>query len=236
MTWERSLLLLAILAGDASAQIRPQPGLGDPRIQTVSYQADQVVLIEGAPGYQTSIELAPDEQIQSIAIGDSSAWQASTGKGGNRLYITPGSAGATTNMTVVTDARTYRFELTSSDGNIGIVAFEVRFHYPQQPGLGLQQLQSAMQSPPLGLYRLRGERSLRPRAMSDDGARTSIDWPPDVGLPAIFVIDEHGRELVANGNMRDGLYVIDSVYAHLLFRIDRHVVRADRYLPKKSQP
>lgn len=236
MSWRRALLLLVLLAGEASAQIRPQPGLGDPRIQTVSYQADQVVLIEGAPGYQTSIELAPDEQIQSIAIGDSSAWQASTGKGGNRLYITPGAAGATTNMTVVTDARTYRFELTTSDGNMGVAPFEVRFHYPQQPGLGSQQPQSATQGPPVGLYRLRGDRSLRPRAMSDDGARTSIDWPPDVALPAIFVVDEHGRELVANGNMRDGLYVIDSVYAHLLFRIDRHVVRADRYLPKKSQP
>jgi type IV secretion system protein VirB9 len=50
MTWRCALLLLAILAGEASAEIRPQPGLGDPRIQTVSYQADQVVLIEGATG------------------------------------------------------------------------------------------------------------------------------------------------------------------------------------------
>lgn len=237
MIWRRALPFLALVAGDASAQLRPQPGLGDPRIQTVSYQANQVVLIEGVPGYQTTIELAPNEQIQSVAIGDSSAWQASIGKGGNRLYITPGTTGASTNMMVVTDARTYRFELTTLNDNMGIAPFEVRFRYPEQPGWrDPHQPQDSVIGRTVGFYHLRGNRLLRPRTMSDDGARTSIDWPPDVALPAIFVIDEHGHELVANGNMRDGLYVIDNVYAHLIFRIDRYIARADRYLSQNPQP
>lgn len=232
-----SILCLALLAGTAHAQVRPQPGLGDPRIQTVNYLPDQVILIEGTAGYQVTIELAPDEQIQSIALGDSSAWQASTGKGGSRLYITPSGSGITTNMTVITDARTYRFELRAADGGMSQTPYEVRFRYPGKPEFsGSTQPQESGADTVVGFYRMKGDKSLYPRGMSDDGSKTMIDWSPEVALPAIFVIDEHGRELVANGNMRDGVYVIDSVYQHLLFRIDRHLVHADRYLPKKPRP
>ena len=231
------ILCLALLAGTAHAQVRPQPGLGDRRIQTVDYLPDQVVLIEGTPGYQVTIELAPDEQIQNIALGDSSAWQASTGKGGSRLYITPSGSGVSTNMTVVTDSRTYRFELSTAESGLGPTPYEVRFRYPGKPDYsGPGQPQEPGTNVVVGLYRLKGDKSLYPRGISDDGTKTMIDWSPDVALPAIFVIDEHGRELVANGNMRNGLYVIDSVYRHLLFRIDRHLVRANRYLPKKPLP
>ncbi|QDC36369.1 TrbG/VirB9 family P-type conjugative transfer protein [Sphingobium fuliginis] len=237
MIWRLPILFLALLATTAHAQVRPQPGPGDPRIQTVDYLPDQVILIEGAPGYQVAIELAPDEQIQSIALGDSSAWQASTGKGGSRLYITPSGSGVSTNMTVITDARTYRFELGTADGGMGPAPYEVRFRYPGKPDYnGPAQMQEPGADAVIGLYRLKGDKSLYPLRMSDDGSKTIIDWSPDVALPAIFVIDEHGRELVANGNMRSGVYVIDSVYQRLLFRIDRHLVHADRYLPKKPKP
>lgn len=238
MIWRLPLLSLVLLATAAPAQVRPQPGSGDPRIQTIDYLPDQIVLIEGTPGYQVTIELAPDEQIQSIALGDSSAWQASTGKGGSRLYITPSGSGGNTNLTVVTDARTYRFELATGSSDLALTPYEVRFRYPASAEYrGPAQLpQQRKEDAVVGLYRLKGDQSLYPQSMSDDGRRTAIDWPPDAALPAVFGIDKRGRELVLNGNMREGVYVIDSVYQRLLFRIDRHIVRAERFIPKKPKP
>lgn len=226
------ILLTAMIAGSAIGQVRPQPGTGDPRIQTVEYRRDQVVEIAAAPGYQITIELAPDEQIQTVAVGDSAAWQVSANKSGNLLFVKAAQGGADTNMTVITNARFYAFDLTSSQSE-GSAAYQVRFQYPAAEG----PVDADAAPPPatVGVYRLSGAKALRPVGMSDDGQRTYIDWAPEVPLPAVFIIDAEGRETLANGNMRDGRFVIDSVHARLLFRLDRETARATRELAKEGE-
>ena len=61
-----------------------------------------------------------------------------------------------------------------------------------------------------------------------------MEWPPDVGLPATYVVDENGREMLANGNMRSGIYVLDTVASHLAFRIDKKVARAVRLRSRRG--
>jgi type IV secretion system protein VirB9 len=226
-------LLLVLLAATAEAQVRPQPSGGDQRMQTVDYRRDQVVQIEGAPGYQVLIALAPDERIQNVALGDSGAWQVSASQSGNMLFVRPTQDGVSTNMTVITSARFYAFDLVPVA--YGSPPYEVRFNYPADaPGGG--PAGPGTMGEPLGSYRLSGTKALWPVAIHDDGAKTYIDWPADTPLPAAFIIDEYGRERLANGNMRGGLYVIDSVHQQLLFRIDRKTARAKRYLPKAKAP
>lgn len=221
------LAFVLILFGPvAAAQVRPQPGIGDARMQTVDYRRDQVVEIEGAPGYQVMIALAPDERVQNIALGDSGAWQVVTSQSGNMLFVRPAQGGISTNMTVITSARFYAFDLVPANG---APPYEVRFRYPAEPADEMSGENSTM-GEPVGTYRLRGVKTLWPIRISDDGARTYIDWPADTPLPATFFIDEYGRERLANGNMRGGLFVIDSVHQELLFRIDRKTARAKRYL------
>ena len=223
-------MLLALIGSGATAQVRPQPGYGDARMQTVDYRRDQVVQIEGAPGYQVLIALAPDEQIQNVALGDSGAWQAVASRGGNMLFVRPTQNGVSTNMTVITSARFYAFDLVPANG---APPYEVRFRYPAEPADGTPAgLGEAAET--VGMYRLSGTRSMWPVRMHDDGTKTYIDWPHDVALPAVFILDDHGRERLANGNMRGDLYVIDSVHERLLFRIDRKTARARRYLPEKK--
>jgi type IV secretion system protein VirB9 len=106
-----SALLGLLLAMPAAAQVRPEPGPGDPRIQSVLYDANQVVQIQAATGYQVTVEFAQDERIENIAVGDSGAWQITPNKRGDHLFIKAVGQGVTTNLTVVTDARTYVFEL-----------------------------------------------------------------------------------------------------------------------------
>ena len=65
------ILALAFAALPAHAQVRPQPGSGDPRIQSVMYDADQVVQLQVPTGYELTVEFAPDERIENVAVGDS---------------------------------------------------------------------------------------------------------------------------------------------------------------------
>ena len=221
----RSILLaLALIAVPLAAQVRPQaaPG-GDPRVQTVEYKADQVVSLDVAQGYQLMLEFAPDERIESVAVGDSAAWQVTPNRTGDRVFVKPLQA-LPSNLTVVTSARIYAFELNPLFGPSPEMAYVVRFTYPAATA------ELAVDAPATvaGRYRLSGARALRPSRISDDGIHTYIEWPRDRALPAVYALDERGQESLVNGMMRDDLFVIDAVVSRLVFRIDSDVARAER--------
>ena len=223
-------LLALLLPAGAVAQIRPTPGPGDPRIQTIAYDANQVVQLQVASGYQLAIEFAPDERIENVAVGDSGAWQVTPNKRGDHLFIKALQQGASTNLTVVTDARSYVFELTPMFGPLPDMAYTVRFTYPA-PAVATA---AAVAVPQPGRYKLGGTRALRPSQIDDDGVHTYIVFPADKPLPAIFAIDAKGQEMLVDGAMRDGTYVIDDVKPKLLFRLDSDVATATRVKTKKK--
>ena len=217
--------LLALCAAvPAAAQIRPTPGAGDPRIQTVNYDASQVVQIQAAPGYQVTLQFGADELIENVAVGDSSAWQVSADRNGGHLYVKPLQA-IPTNMTVITNVRVYAFDLEPLPGPSPDMAYTVRFQYPSAAG---PQETAEAELIVEGRYRLSGDPTLRPSRISDDGQHTYIEFPRDAAIPAIYAVDERGRESLVNGMMRDDLYVIDAVVPRIVFRIDQHVARATR--------
>ena len=233
----KGLLLLALLAafpaGPLAAQVQPQAGTGDPRIQTVAYHPDQIVLLQGAPGYQVTVEFGPDEAIESVAVGDSASWQVTPNRRGDFLFVKPVRAGVGTNMTVVTSVRTYLFELQPLYDASSQMAYTVRFSYPgAEPESVADEAPGAMVA---GRYRISGARQLRPSRIADDGRHTYIEWPRDRTLPAVYAIDSEGRESLVNGAMRDDLFVVDAVVSNLVFRIDQHVARAERIRPKKRK-
>jgi type IV secretion system protein VirB9 len=224
----RGFLFLAIAvlaAAPAAAQVRPQPGAGDPHIQAVDYVASQVVLIESVPGYQVTIRLSPDERVESVALGDSSAWSVTANRRGDTLFVKSTLAGVSTNMTVITNVRLYNFELAPA-GDPGAVAYSVRFQYPPTASGPEDKAPTAQGE---GRYRLRGDKPLRPSEISDDGTHTYMRWPRDRSLPAVYAMSDSGQEMLVNGMMReDDLFVIDSVSSKLVFRMDDKVATATR--------
>ncbi|RYY25553.1 MAG: type VI secretion protein [Sphingomonadales bacterium] len=217
-------LAIALLSAEpVRAQVMPQPGAGDARIQTIEYQPNQVFLIQGAPGYQVTIELAADERIESVGVGDSGAWQVTASRAGAHLFVKLLQPGVATNMTVVTSARLYVFDLQPLGGPSSSMAYTVQFRYPVTATPEQQPLPEMA-----GRYKLSGAKSLRPERISDDGQRTYIEWAADRELPAVYMVDARGREVLVNGMMRDDVFVIDSVASRLVFRIDRQRARATR--------
>jgi type IV secretion system protein VirB9 len=226
------LLALLLLAGAqaASAQVRPTPGPGDPRLQTIEYRDGEVVLLELAPGYQMTLELAQDEQIENVAVGNSAAFQITPNRRGDRLFIKALQAGAATNLTVITSSRLYAIELSAIGGSSS--AYVVRYLYAED-----EKKDEGAATPPTevaGRYRLRGDKQLRPSAIADDGIRTYIEWPKEAPIPAVFSVDEKGRESLVNGAMRGDLFVIDSIATKLVFRIDDGRAEAVRRMPRKK--
>ena len=218
-----------------TAQVMPGPGNGDPHIQTVRYQADQVVQLESAPGYQLTVALAADDHIESVAVGDSSAWQVSSGRAGNHLFLKPLKGGVRTNMTVVTSTRVYAFDLVSLSSASASMPYMVQFLYPAAQAKDADTDASTSLNAVVGRYKLHGDHALYPSAISDDGTHVYIRWPEKVALPATYFRDDKGAETLANGHMRDGLYVLDNVHDRLIFRINHHDAHADRFVQGEAQ-
>ena len=222
-------MMLGVLAAtaitSAGAQVRPVPFGPDPHLQRLDYAPDRVFAIEAVPGYQITISLAPDERIETVALGDAIAWQVTASKGGNSLYVKAVRAGEPTNMTVVTNVRRYAFELTATRNSASNVAYAISFQYPRPVNVPSGPERT------VGMYTMHGDKTLWPDRISDDGRHIFIEWAEDVDLPAVYIVDGQGRETLPNGMMRDGRLVIDTVVKRLVFRVDRHVATAERYLP-----
>lgn len=224
---KRSIALLLLLASPSVAEVTPRPGDGDPHIQQVAYDAEQVVALNASPGFVTTVELSPDERVENIALGDSGAWQVQVNHRGDRVFIKAIASNISTNLTVLTDARRYNFILRPNAGEQIAMPYVVRFIYPGQ------QFAAQPSAPePVTLFRLRGDRSLWPSAMSDDGEFTSIMWDADQTMPAIYRVDARGAEALVNGVVREGAYVIEGISGKFIFRLGKNQASATRKATK----
>jgi type IV secretion system protein VirB9 len=230
------IAVLAAFAGTpASAQIRPQAAGGDPRLQTVDYDPGQIVQLQGAPGYQLTLELSPDEQVQNVALGDGAAWQVSVNRAGNRLFIKPVQGGIATNMTVITSVRSYNFELFPLVSPSPDMAYTVTFRYPAPRTEPPSAEAAAAVAPRITSYRISGDALIRPTYVEEDGSNTYVKWPADRPIPAVFEIDDRGQEMLTNGAMRGDEFVIAGIARKLHFRMDERIARAVRFQGKRKR-
>ena len=223
-----SLMLLACSA-NVAAQVRPIPGPGDPRLQTIAYLADQVVQLDISSGTAVMVSFAGGERVETIALGDSVGWQVTPTKRGDALFIKAFN-GSDSNMTVVTDARTYLFQL--SPGGYGAPApYVIRFTYADTavPTSSLTPLDDVR-------YRLQGSRAIRPSAIVASNNNIAISWPKGSTLPAIFRIDDSGVETLVNGEMQDDRFIVEGRPKRQLFRLDRLQATALRVDARKRRP
>lgn len=219
------LVLTLMLAAPAAAQVSPTLPGGDTRLQTVVYDPERVVRLRVPLGYQTTVALDAREQIETIAVGDSSGWEVTPNARGDHLFVKPLEIGRTTNLTVLTDTRLYSFELVAVSTPSAEAPFAVRFIYPERAAA------EPPAAPAIAGYRLSGAQRVRPVSVTDDGVHTYIEWSAGRDLPAVFALDDQNREVLVTGYVRDGRFVIDAVYPVLLFRSDRQTARATREEP-----
>lgn len=231
-----SVALLAILAclQPARAEVTPSNGVYDPRVKTVVYNANDVVSIIGHYGFSTNVEFAPTETVQSIALGDSLAWEVAPR--GNQLFVKPREDNATTNMTVITDQRSYHFWLDATKakdkGRGEDMYFRVKFLYPQEAVKAVdadaarRRVEAALEKAAPARnwnYWACGDKVLRPSEAYDDGRFTYLRYPGAQEIPAAFVVNSDGAETLASGVMRGDQLVLQVVASKLILRRGRAV-------------
>ena len=206
----------------------------DPRVRTLQYFPNEVYLLRGQHGFHTTIQLNADEKIQSIDLGDSSAWNLQAN--GNIVTLKPITDNAETNMTIHTDKRLYLFQLTTpplkrdeNDVPIFVSAkealFLLQFTYPQtRIKLGESRLTAAggLVIPPSKVrnayYTARGDHTVLPRAVYDDGQFTYLDFTGIQPLPAVFSVDKKRNESVINKRLTNEWLVIEGVHRQYTLR------------------
>jgi type IV secretion system protein VirB9 len=105
----------------------------DSRIKTYIYNQNEVFLLVLHYGFQSHIEFGKNESIETITVGDSFAWKITPLD--NRLFIKPMERNIRTNMTIITNKRTYQFDLVAKElesGDERDLVYVIRFQYPKK--------------------------------------------------------------------------------------------------------
>lgn len=204
-------LFLAISLGCASipavaADIPISIG-SDKRVTTVAYKDDDVVELVVKPGIATHIVLQAGEEYEAHAFGDSEAWHFSSYK--NNLFIKPAQPMGTTNLSVITNKRTYVFKVNFiSEGSDLTDMFQVKFIYPNEINQAEveannkaeieNRLDDAKTQKVFNLnYTMKGGKTIAPINVWDDGTFTYFKFAGNTDMPAIYSVALDGSS--ANG-------------------------------------
>jgi len=227
------LCILAIAAAPAAAlaAISPEPGPGDPRVRIVHYEPDQVVELQGAMGYQMTLEFGPGERIENVSIGDGLGWQVTPNHKANLLFLKPLDVHSVTDMTVVTNLRRYVFDLSARrtlKRDDRSLIFRVRFEYPEVFVAIPEPKPVPPPEPPREVnraYHVEGSGKNVPLKVFDDGSSTYFAFQADAEYPAIFAVDPDRKEAVVNSATRDGYVVVDRLAGAFILRRGGEVTR-----------
>jgi type IV secretion system protein VirB9 len=196
--WKWGKLLLVILfvflsflyIADINA-VENRPIAIDSRIKTYIYSENEVFRLVVHYGYQTSIEFADGEEIQTISVGNNYAWQLTPI--GRRLFIKPLEENILTNMTILTNKRAYQFEVQSKLLSYTVdeeLVYVVRFFYPEEDFDKNRPQITAKEDNPIPVvkpfnfnYSLSGPDAIAPIKVFDDGINTFFKF--DDNLPSL---------------------------------------------------
>ena len=243
-----SLALALALSGAAGSPVLA--GDKDTRMVERRYDPAAVVELVGRANVQATIRFGENERIENVAIGDSSAWQVTPNKRANLLFVKPLGDMSQTNMTVVTNRRTYLFDLVADPG--GQPVYILSFTYPDEPKAALAQgdngdavaarlasgdLEAAVDPAALNFrWKAKGDRKLLPQQTYDDGQMTFLAWSADRPMPAILVEDGEKNEGAVNFTMRGDTIVVDGVPARLILRHGKDRAVLTRTAPAAPKP
>ena len=202
-------LALLVCSGAIQAATVPKAVSEDSRVRVVRFNPNQVVEIDTAFGFATTVEFGT-EQIKTVVSGDTIGWQIVPQ--GNRLFIKPAEqpqAGmSSTNVNVITDKHNYYLHLRS--GSRKNPVFVVRFDYSQPTDVAKSKA-AANKAPTFRQnnynYSQTKVKGIKIKSVFDDGQFTYFEFDNRQSLPAIYLVNARGREELTNVR-REGKYVV----------------------------
>lgn len=232
-------LLLPLLS---NAEITPLKGNFDPRVRIVDYNPQNVIKLSTFFGVSTHVQFGDGEAIRDVAVGDDQAWNIKPR--GSHLFIKPQATHADTNVTVITDKRTYQFALIvqprprrdSSAWSDPNLIFSLTFRYPDEEAARVAaesrknavkdrlgeikgKLSDANKEGQNFDYWVAGSEEISPTAASDDGRFIYLTFSNNRDMPAVYSVDTVGNEALINTNVIEGnTIVIQRLVPSLMLR------------------
>ena len=179
------IILLTVISSPLFAQT---PITTDSRIRTLVYNPNEVYELKFFYNYQSFIEFSGDEEIEMISIGEAFAWRLTPA--GKRLFIRPLEIAAHTNMTIITNKRTYHFDIRSDEYSGKAdedLVYTIRFFYPQigqplpiPPQLAVPNIAPRISNQPIPKPRIEEiVRTPTPQARVDEPLPSIIERNPE---------------------------------------------------------
>lgn len=210
------------------AQVEPLQTMFDRRVQTVHYNQDDVIRVKIKTGVSTLIQLEKDEVLvgpgaegAGMGMGDPLAWNVSVR--GPNIFIRPIAPQPDTNVTLVTNKRTYVFSLETVRTNEAPTWY-VRFVYPQpkkrEPVKPPMPCSAGIQN---WSYEWKGDSGLAPVQAWDDGRFTCIRFSRKTDLPAVYWKWADGKEGLVNSHMDEDVMVVHQISGEFRIRLGDRV-------------
>jgi len=228
-----ALAALSIAAAAHAAQL-PDAGEKDARIRFATYDPHDVVTIYTRVGLLTQIVFDQDERIVDMTGGDVEAWGAATRKARDGVFLKPAAEAADANLHVVTNKRSYNFDLKLARKAKGEVAFmTVYFRYPAAAQAAdtapkesdeVRALLDAASPAANRRYSVQGSSDLAPIEVWDDGRTTFLRFRARASIPAFYEPNEDSTvKRIENINVKDDVVQVQGVRRKLVLQTGKEV-------------
>lgn len=215
---------LAIAAAYAQSAVTAESQ--EHRIRSLLFVPDQVIRLRAWVGYHIDLEFEPGESFRTLGGGDLAG--LTYGSFENHLVLKPRAPTVRTNLTVITNRRTYVIDYAVLPGrpdpmNDELV-YSLRFNYPPlSTPTPAEQVTGKLAGDPLARFQnldywYCGSPALQPVAASDDGVHTRLRFAPSAEIPAIFSESDDGTESLLNYTVDGQDIVIHRLSRHFILR------------------
>lgn len=223
--------VLSVLCCYSLAETLPDAGASDTRVRVVTYDPKGVVRLNTFFGVSTHVQFSEAEQIKDVAVGDDLAWKVVPR--GNNLFIKPTAKEGDTNITVVTNKRTYQFVVVvlnekqhkTAWANRDLV-YSLSFRYVDEETananarakaeaerLKREDIKNRLTKAPSKAghnldYWVAGHTEVTPNGAYDDGRFTYLIFNNNSEMPAVYETDTNGKESLVNTNVVSGNTIV----------------------------
>lgn len=206
----------------------------DHRVRYANYDETNVIQIDAVVGVATHIELEPGESYVFHVFGDSSAYEFTHKL--NHLFFKPKVDQADSNLTVITNRRSYNFKLNFQGDGKANALYKLVVQYPdaQHQAQSLANEQTAMTQAmntaaasafSWQSYTKAGDLVIAPVHAWDNGVQTWMQFAPGAEIPAIYRVDGSSQELLTNATVVDNRTImLHRVSARWHVRLGQQVV------------
>ncbi|MBS0236368.1 MAG: TrbG/VirB9 family P-type conjugative transfer protein [Proteobacteria bacterium] len=227
-----AIAAFSVILSASQAIALERPITTDSRIRTLVYSENDVFRIVVHYGYQTVVEFANGETVEMISSGNNYAWTMTPAD--RRLFIKPLEESMMTNLTVITNMRTYQFEVQSKP-DVGSLdeelAYVIRFFYPDD--MSDQLKPEIMAKNPMIQraqynnfnYTVTGPDAGAPVKIYDDGASTYFEFE-SVPKSLKFEVQSDGCDFTTamHAQRKGNTFVLNTVAAEFVIKSNAGVV------------